>query len=146
MDPTKQPKPNGTTLSLLALGLLATTLVGCAGSAVVRGGAVYGDPVVYVDTVPGYVYSQPAVYYRGYPAYYVDNRWYYQSPSGWVVFRREPAALYQRRVHVSTRVHAAPRIHRPARVHAVPRARVPHQRGQSRGRAHGHSRGHSNRR
>lgn len=132
------------TITVVVAIASATTFTGCV--ARVRTGVVYSDPVVYVDTVPSYLYSQPYVYYRGYPAYWVDGRWYYQSAGGWVVFRREPAWLYQQRV----RIHAQPqrRVYAQPRVHTQPRGRVYEQpRGrmytQPRGRGHSdrHGRG-----
>lgn len=115
--------------------LLTITSVGCAGSATMRTGVVYNDPVVYVETVPSYVYQQPAVYYRGYPAYWVDNRWYYQSPSGWVVFRREPAHLHQYRIRYYSRV-AGPAVRVQGPRTSV-RVRAPNPRVRVRGRVHG---------
>jgi len=113
----------------------ATTLVACVGSARMRAGVVYSDPVVYVDTVPDYLYAQPVVYYRGYPAYWVDNRWYYQSSRGWLVFQREPAQLYQHRVRVRPRPQARVQSHGRARVQPRGRARAqPQDRSRGQGR------------
>jgi hypothetical protein len=95
----------------LAAGSL---LVGCAGSttASARVGVMYGYDVVYVEPPPAYVYQYTPVYYRSYPAYWVDGRWYYRSPHGWVVFRQEPTVLRGYRVREYRGVYSAPPIRR----------------------------------
>ena len=117
----------------LAAGSL---LVGCAGStsASARVGVMYGYDVVYVDPPPAYVYQYAPVYYRSYPAYWVDGRWYYRSPHGWVVFRQEPTLLRGYRVREYRGVYSAPPIQR-YRVIESPseqRYRVPADPGQDR--------------
>src|SRR5688572_29296828 len=95
----------------LAAGSL---LVGCTGSttASARVGVLYGYDVVYVDPPPTYVYQYTPVYYHSYPAYWVDGRWYYRSPRGWVVFRQEPTVLRGYRVREYRGVYSAPPIRR----------------------------------
>ncbi|HTV21279.1 MAG TPA: hypothetical protein VMG12_21480 [Polyangiaceae bacterium] len=72
---------------------VASASVGCAGSTQLRGGLVFDYPVYYLDAPPPRVHRYPSAYYRGRPAYLVDGRWYYSTPRGWVVFRREPREL-----------------------------------------------------
>jgi hypothetical protein len=73
--------------------LLATASLGCAGGTQLRGGIVFDHPVYYVDRPPPRLRRRPIAYYHGRPAYLVEGRWYYSSPRGWVVFRREPREL-----------------------------------------------------
>jgi hypothetical protein len=89
----------------------------CTGSAQVRTGFVYDYPVVYAERMPARIRYYPRVYYRGRPAYLVRNRWYYETPRGWVFFRDEPRELRRfRRDRVeSRREHARPRVPRDRR-------------------------------
>ncbi|KYF74783.1 hypothetical protein BE17_37835 [Sorangium cellulosum] len=62
---------------------------------------------------PG-IYAYPHVHYHGGDAYLVGDRWYYDGPSGWVVFRSEPRALAEHRIYIRSRrerphVHERPR-------------------------------------
>jgi hypothetical protein len=76
----------------------------CMASAHVRTGVVYDEPVVYVERAPARIRYYPRYYYRGRPAYLVQNRWYYDTPRGWVVFREEPRELQRfRRDRVESR-------------------------------------------
>jgi len=87
----------------------------------VGGELVYGYPVYPVAAAPVEVATYPRVYYGGSYAYLVEDRWYYQSPRGWVVFREEPRELYRYRT-------ALPPDHRARRV-PPPQARpsAPHE-------------------
>lgn len=81
-------------LVVAACSTLSTTaLLGCAGSTQLRGGLVFDYPVYYLDRPPPRIERHRVAYYRGRPAYLVEGRWYYSSPRGWVVFRREPQEL-----------------------------------------------------
>ncbi|MGK3998578.1 hypothetical protein [Sorangium sp. So ce1024] len=125
--------------ALVAFALLGAT--GCAAEVHTRAASpatvtyeevtVYEEPVVHVATAPAYIETYPRVYYRGTYVYYVDGRWYYPSPRGWVYYRTEPRALVhhridfdRRRAHHHHRHHAhhkpAPRVH----VHHKPAPRV----------------------
>jgi hypothetical protein len=73
--------------------LLASAPLGCAGSTQLRAGVVYDYPVYYLDAPPASIWRYPRAYYHGRPAYLVEGRWYYSSPRGWAVFRREPREL-----------------------------------------------------
>jgi hypothetical protein len=84
-----------TTLALASAGLATAA---CTGATQVEGTLVYDYPAVYVDPPPDYVYYEPRVYYRGRYAYLVDDRWYYPTDRGWVVFREEPRELQRYRV------------------------------------------------
>lgn len=92
---------------------------GCVTSAGVSGEVVYGYPVVTVDTVPDYVYYSPRVLYRGRYAYLVQDRWYYPSSRGWVVFRQEPDELRRHRVYYRTH-RSFPTYARPTPVYREP--------------------------
>lgn len=76
---------------------------GCAGETQVRAGLLFDYPVTYLHRPPPRVRHYPRTYYYGRPAYLVHGRWYYSSPSGWVVFREEPRELraYRERRHGS---------------------------------------------
>ena len=101
--------------------LLGAAPLGCAGSAQLRAGVLYEQPVYYVDAPPPHVYRYPSAHYHGRPAYLVDGRWYYSSPGGWVVFREEPRELrvYRQRRIVNNRHER----HAPRREVVTPRER-----------------------
>lgn len=113
--------------SSIALFAIASSLVGCAGSTSAQVGVMYGYDVVYVDPPPAYIYGYTPVYYRSYPAYWVDGRWYYYSPRGWVVFRQEPPALRNYRIREYRGMYSAPPIqrYRPLESPGEYRYRVP---------------------
>jgi hypothetical protein len=93
--------------------------VACAGRAQLRAGVVHDYPVYYVDAPPR-IYRYPSAYYHGRPAYLVGNRWYYESPRGWVIFREEPRELRtyrERRIVSGARVRQREREERRARPH-----------------------------
>lgn len=94
--------------------IAAALLSGCAGTTATsaRVGVVFGHDVVYVDPPPAYVYGYTPVYYHSHPAYWVDGRWYYYSPTGWVVFRQEPRALRSYRLREYRGMYSAPPLHR----------------------------------
>jgi hypothetical protein len=86
---------------------------GCGGTTTsAQVGVMYGYGVTYVDAVPAYVYGYTPVYYHSYPAYWVDGRWYYRSPSGWLVFRQEPLELRHYRVREFRGMYSAPPLER----------------------------------
>jgi hypothetical protein len=82
---------------------LALGISGCAATADVGAGVVYDYPTYSATVVPADIYDYPRVYYGDGYAYLVDGQWYYQSPSGWVIFREEPPALAERRVYIYRR-------------------------------------------
>jgi hypothetical protein len=100
--------------TVLCSVLCLSSMLACGG-AELRAGVVYDHPVYYVDEPRG-VYGYPSVNYRGGPAYLVDNRWYYSTPRGWVVFREEPRELrsYRERRY-SARDHRGDRYRAPRR-------------------------------
>jgi hypothetical protein len=60
-----------------------------------------GPAVVYDDEVvdappPPQIETYPTVVYAGAPHYYVEGRWYRQTPRGWGYYKREPAHLRDR--------------------------------------------------
>lgn len=73
--------------------MLASASLACTGSTQLRGGLVFDYPVYYIDRPPPRIRRYPVAYYHGRPAYLVDGRWYYSTPRGWAVFRREPREL-----------------------------------------------------
>jgi hypothetical protein len=79
-----------------------TSLLGCVARAgvaseAVYGEAVYGYPTYVVEAPPPDVQVYPRIVYRGSYAYLIGDRWYYQTPRGWVVFREEPVELRRHR-------------------------------------------------
>lgn len=95
--------PAGAGLALAAL--LCTSCVAETGA---RGYVVYGYPAVQVEYVPAEIHLYPRAYYRGRYAYWVDDRWYYPSDRGWVVFREEPRELRRYRIDHRDRFYRAP--------------------------------------
>ena len=79
-------------VALLAAGLL-TASAACTGEAQLRTGVVYDYPVAYVSRPPPRYLYYPHRDYRGRPAYLIRGRWYYSTPRGWALFRREPTEL-----------------------------------------------------
>lgn len=77
---------------LLVAGLL-TAASACMGQAQIGTGFIYDEPVAYVGRPPARYWHYPHRYYLGHPAYLIGGRWYYSTPRGWAVFRREPAEL-----------------------------------------------------
>jgi hypothetical protein len=73
--------------------ILASASLGCTGSTQLRAGLVFDYPVYYIDGPPPRIRRYPLAYYHGRPAYLVEGRWYYSTPRGWAVFRREPREL-----------------------------------------------------
>jgi hypothetical protein len=91
--------------AILAAGAL---LGGCVVEEGVGRPVVVADlPAYEVDAVPVAIETYPQAYYRGSVAYYVDGRWFYRTPTGFVVFRREPVELarYRTQVRTTARVH-----------------------------------------
>jgi hypothetical protein len=81
----------------LALGAGAAPLAGCVATVGTEGGVLYGYPVARTEIVPVEITTYPRVYYQGRYAYFVNDRWYYPSDTGWVVFREEPVELKRHR-------------------------------------------------
>jgi hypothetical protein len=96
--------------------LLASASLGCAGSTQLRAGLIFDYPVYYVERPPPRIRRYPLAYYHGRPAYLVEGRWYYSTPRGWAVFRREPRELrYYRENRSALRYddrYRSPRRHR----------------------------------
>ncbi|HEU4581098.1 MAG TPA: hypothetical protein VFS67_22730 [Polyangiaceae bacterium] len=106
-----------TCVALLAAGLL-TASAACTGEVQLRTGVVYDYPVAFVNRPPPRYWYYPHREYRGRPAYLIRGRWYYSTPHGWAVFRREPAELRryrERRSDSSARRASPPRYLEPQR-------------------------------
>jgi hypothetical protein len=56
--------------------------------------------LVRAQVVPSNIWAYPHVYYGGTYAYLVDGVWYYPTPNGWMVFRREPVELSRERTQL----------------------------------------------
>lgn len=104
----------GLTFALATSALSGAACVATVGAEAPAGWVVYGSYVDPVRTVPSGIYSYPRVIYRGRYAYYADNRWYYDSPRGWVVFRQEPSELARYRVSLRSRPTEERRYRTPA--------------------------------
>jgi hypothetical protein len=91
----------------IALGL---ALSACAARAYPP--TVGGYATVYADDAPANISSYPHTEYEGGTAYYVNDRWYYGTPRGWVVLRGEPRELHQYRVSRRPTVPVAPPVYR----------------------------------
>ena len=83
-------------ISACSVAMLLPASLACGGSAQLRGGVVFDYPVYYVERPPPRIARYPSARYRGRPAYLVRGRWYYSTPRGRVVFRREPRELRNR--------------------------------------------------
>lgn len=109
-----------------AILLGALLSAGCTAS--VGGELIYGHPVYPVEVAPPAITTYPRVYYHGGYAYLVEDRWYYPSSRGWVVFREEPRELHRYRTTLPSDHRArrapAPRSAPPVR----PRAPQEYQR------------------
>ena len=93
-------------LGVAAIALAVMGSGACSGTTTAQGTLVYDHQATYVETLPPHTIYQPRVYYRGRYAYLVDNRWYYPSDRGWVVFRDEPRELARYRMnYLDTRRH-----------------------------------------
>jgi len=86
-------------IGIAAVGLALLGGGGCAGTTTAHGTVVYDYPATYVETVPPGTLYQPRVYYHGRYAYLRQDRWYYPTDRGWVVFREEPRELHRYRVN-----------------------------------------------
>ena len=86
---------------VMCIGASCTLVLGCYAGV----GAGPSPQPVEVTTSDDYVYEQappqietyPVVMHEGAPHYYVNGRWYRQTPRGWAYYRREPVHLAQRR-------------------------------------------------
>lgn len=64
--------------------------------------------LVRAAVVPANIWAYPHVHFGGSYAYLVDGVWYYPSPNGWMVFRREPVELSRERTRLGQRRYRAP--------------------------------------
>jgi len=62
--------------------------------------AVQESALVPAPWVPAEIWAYPHVVYGGSYAYLVDGAWYYPTPSGWMIFRREPVELSRQRTRL----------------------------------------------
>jgi hypothetical protein len=97
---TKMPKPPSRVAPAVGALVIALSAWGCTvtTTARTRPVVVEDDVVVQAEVVPVDVYSRPRYYYGNRYVYLVDDRWYYPSSRGWVVYRREPVELRRHRV------------------------------------------------
>jgi hypothetical protein len=95
-------------IAACSAALLSPVSLGCTGSAHLRSGVVFDYPVYYVERAPPRIWRYPSAYYHGRPAYLIGGRWYYSTPRGWVVFRREPRELRSYRENRFVRRHYEP--------------------------------------
>lgn len=56
--------------------------------------------LVRAEFVPPEIWAYPHVLFGGVYAYLVDGVWYYPTPQGWMVFRREPVELSRQRTRI----------------------------------------------
>lgn len=89
---------------VVVLGALGAVLTGCVGEVQERPVMVADEPAIVATAVPADIETYPHVVYRGSVAYFVNDRWYYRTPGGFVVFRREPVELVRYRTAFRTRV------------------------------------------
>jgi hypothetical protein len=94
----------GSLALFVALGAAGALLTGCVAEVQERPLLVADQPAVVATAVPADIETYPHVVYRGSVAYYVNDRWYYRTPGGFVVFRREPVELVRYRTAFRTRV------------------------------------------
>lgn len=66
-----------------------------------------GELLVRADAPPREIWAYPRVYYGGTYVYLVDGVWYYPTPNGWMIFRREPTELSRERTRI---YHDQPRV------------------------------------
>jgi hypothetical protein len=97
-------KQIGSLVAVAVLGAAAIFLGGCVAEVQERPLIVADEPAIVATDVPADIESYPHVVYRGSVAYYVGDRWYYRTPGGFVVFRREPVELVRYRTAFRTRV------------------------------------------
>lgn len=67
-----------------------------------------GDWLVRADIVPPNIWAYPHVAYGASYVYLVDGRWYYPTPDGWMIFRREPIELSRQRTLMGQGRYRAP--------------------------------------
>jgi hypothetical protein len=82
--------------------VLVLVALGCANGAGRPPATVQGYAVEETEVDPVAVERAPRVLYGGDWARLVDDRWYYPTAHGWVVFREEPAELRRQRETVAT--------------------------------------------
>jgi hypothetical protein len=122
------PQQPGSASRVLRIAVFALGL--CACTAGVEAHAVYGFPVVEAQVVPAEIEYYPRTYYRGRYAYLIEDRWYYPTERGWVVFREEPRELSRYRVWYGQHYHTYPpyspkRYYRHPELGAPPPRRPP---------------------
>jgi len=64
--------------------------------------------LVRAEVVPPDIWAYPHVYFGGTYVYLVDGLWYYPTPSGWMIFRREPVELSRERTRMGQRRYRSP--------------------------------------
>lgn len=89
-------------IALLAALAIPASLVGCSVSTEPLPPRIGGYDTSFVYDVPPNIYSYPSYSYEGGSAYWANDRWYYQTPRGWVTFRREPPALVRQRTYIQS--------------------------------------------
>ncbi len=94
----------GSLVAVVVLGAAGALLGGCVAEVQERPLMVADEPAVVATAVPVDIETYPHVVYRGSVAYYVGDRWYYRTPTGFVVFRHEPVELVRYRTAFRTRV------------------------------------------
>ena len=98
-DAASEPRRHGRTFGAVAIAALGLALGACTTAGYgIQGQAVNGYSVVEPEIVPSQIENYPRTHYRGRYAYLVEDRWYYPTQSGWVVFREEPRELSRYRV------------------------------------------------
>jgi hypothetical protein len=95
---------------LLVFAALATA--GCEATVFPAGSVAFGSPdsdvFVRASVVPRDIWAYPHVLYGESYAYLVDGRWYYPTPDGWMVFRREPIELSRQRTQIGEQRYRTP--------------------------------------
>jgi hypothetical protein len=102
MNMTAQPVS-----AIIAILIAACSGVGCYGRATLQPSAysnypAYSEAEYGYETVPANIVAQPYVVYEGARTYYVNGRWYRNTPRGWGYYRNEPAPLVRRRPYVQS--------------------------------------------
>ncbi|MFT3770893.1 MAG: hypothetical protein QM820_36200 [Minicystis sp.] len=67
-----------------------------------------GNLLVRAEVVPPNIWAYPHVRYGRTFVYLVDGVWYYPSPDGWMIFRREPVELSRERTQMGQGRYRAP--------------------------------------
>jgi hypothetical protein len=94
------------TVALAALGSLGATGCWATFTPIPAEIAYEGGVLVPADTVPPNIWAYPRTYFDGTYAYLAGGVWYFPTPQGWMVYRREPVELSRER----TRIYSAPEV------------------------------------